>query len=119
MNERDPMPPTANTGLFVDEPHSFGPQVVEGRLDVSHRIRHVMHALAPRRQELADGRVGGEGGEQLNVGTADGDHGLFDSLARHHFPMNGLDVVLAPVLVQGDVEVVNGNPDVMNVDQKH
>ncbi len=119
MHEGNPGSSATDTRFLVDEAHSLGPQMLEGGIEVDDRVGNVVHALTAGGQELPDRRVFAPGLQQLNVRTADGDHGLLDPLALDNLAVNRLDAVLAAIFRQGPVEVVHRDADVVDVDQEH
>lgn len=119
MHERDPRSPAANTRLLVYQANTLGLQVIEGGIDVGDGVGNMVHTLAARTDELADRRIPAERLQQLNMGASDGNHRLLNSLALDDLSMNRLHPVLAPVLGQGRVQIANGDPDMVDIDEEH
>jgi hypothetical protein len=56
-----------------------------------------------------------QGSKQLNEGPSDRDHRFFHALVGHHLPVGGLDSISIEIAGDGCVEVVDRNPDVIEV----
>jgi len=119
VHEGNARPAATDPWLLVYQANSLRLQMLEGGVDVDDREGDVVHPLPASGQEFPNRRFITQGLQQLDVGTADGDHGLFDSLAFYDLAMNRLDPVLAPVFLQGRVEVTNRDSDVIDIDEEH
>ena len=79
----------------------------------------MVHARPTLGQELADGRVFAEGGEQLDPAFADPHRRGLDALVRHRVAV--LDACAEQALVGRNrlVEVLDGDPEVMDALRLH
>ena len=119
MYEGDPGAPPAGSGRLVHEAGALRRQVGEGRLYVHNRVGDVMEPLAPPAEEPAHRSVGVERGQQLDEGPADREHGLLDSLFLDHLPVHRRHPVPAAVVLDGPVEVVDGDSHMVEVQELH
>lgn len=119
MNEGDPGATPARPRLGVDEACSLFLEMGKGGLDRYNCIRDVVQTFTILRQELTHRGFRPEGLEQLDERTAHGDHRLLDPLALHLLPVHGLDPVAVPVSIEGGVEIVNCDRDVVEVEELH
>ena len=119
MHERDPRPTSPGPWPVVDEGGTRRPEVIERRLDVGHGQGDVMEALAAPFEEATHRRVGRDRAQQLDVAAAHRDHRLLHSLFLHHLPSGRFQAVLAPVSVEGGVEVVDRDRHMVDVEGQH
>ena len=119
MNEGDAGISATGPRLLVDELDAFGPQMIESCVDIQNGVGDVVESFPPPIEELADRRVRRQRLKQLHVGSADWNHGFFNTLHLDNFPMVRSDAVLALILGKGVVEITNRNPDMVDVEEKH
>jgi hypothetical protein len=77
-----------------------------------------MHALPTPLEELADGRVGVESSQQLDVGGPDLEEDLVDPLVVHALTVDGVDAERLPILEYGGIEVPHGDSDMVDLGQE-
>lgn len=119
MDEGDLGATPAHARLGVDETRSLVLEVGEGGFNRDNCIGDVVETFTILGQKLTHRGFRAEGLEQLDERAAHGDHGLLDSLALHLLPVHGLDPVTVPVSIEGGVEIVNGDRDVVEVEELH
>lgn len=119
MDEGDPGATPAHPRLGVDETCSLFLEVSEGGVDRDNCIGDVVETFTMLRQELTHRGFRAEGLEQLDERPPHGDHRLLDPLALHPLPVHGLDPITVPIPIQGGVEIVNGDRDVIEVEELH
>lgn len=119
MDEGDPCATTAHPRLGVDETRTLLLEMGEGRFDRYDCIGDVVKTFTILGQELTHRGFRAEGLEQLDERAAHGDHRFLDSLALHPLPVHGLDPVALPISIQGSVEIVDGDRDVVEVEEFH
>jgi hypothetical protein len=78
-----------------------------------------VHTLAPFGQEAADRAVGGEGGDQLDVGLAGAQQQLMDALVLDHLLVGDLQAEHALVEGAGGAEIEDGDADVVEASKLH
>src|SRR5262245_57200993 len=106
-------------GLLVDELRPTGGELVERRLDVLDLVRDVVHAGAPVGEELPDGGLAAERGEQLDAARADAHRRRLDPLLGDGGAM--LDPGAQQPLVRAHrlVEVGDGDAEVVDSARLH
>lgn len=119
MDEGDPGATPAHPRLGVDETSSLFLEMGEGGLDRYNCISDVVQTFTILGQELTHRGFRAEGLEQLDERAAHRDHRLLNPLALHRLPVHGLDPVTVPISIQGGVEIVNGDRDVIEVEKLH
>ena len=119
MHERDPVPPSSDPGVTVDELDLLLGQVAQSLFNRGDCVGDVMEAFAVPGQEATNGGVRAQWLQQLDVGGPDRDHGFLDSLFFDDRAVFGTYVVLPLVFGEGAVEIVDGDADMIDVDQSH
>jgi hypothetical protein len=119
VHECDTVAPATNPGGVIDEAHSLDAEVLEGFIDVGDGKSDMMHAFATPLQEPPHRRIWPQRLKQLNVRAADSDHCFLDALVRHHLAADRLDSVLIAELMQGCIQVVDGDRNVIDVVGEH
>jgi hypothetical protein len=89
-------------------------QVRERGADVVHLVRDVMHPGAPLREKTTDRRVVAEGAQQLEPALSDPDRRGLDALLLDTRAVLEPGTEQALVRLESPVEVVDGEPDVMD-----
>src|SRR4051812_20298762 len=117
VQERDARAADAGPGLLVDEAQARGAQALELGIDVGGLVGDVVKARALLGQELAHGRVLAERREQLDVVLADVKQDRLDALGLHGLAVDELDVEVALVELEGGVEVLDRDADVVDAGQ--
>src|SRR5438128_1085004 len=87
MEKRDLEAEEAAARLLVDELDALVSELVERAAHVVDLVRHVVHPRAALGEELADGSVLTERGEQLDPPFADAERRGLDPLLRHVLAM--------------------------------
>ena len=119
MEEGDAAVADAGARLLVDQPEAGLAHGAERRVDVVGRVGDVVEARAVPRDELADARVLGERPQQLHMAVADLEqHGL-DALLLDGLPMLLAHVEGLRVELDGGVEVLDGDSDVVDAAEQH
>ncbi len=119
MDECDSGPPPAGTSDLVDQPGAGGLEMLEGVVDRGNGECDMVEPFPVSLQEAADRGVRGEGLQQLDERAPHRDHRLFDALCLHGLPVERLDPVPPPVPIQGLVEILNRDADVIEIEQLH
>lgn len=119
VNKGDSSTAPTDAWELVDEAGSPRRQVSQSLVDVEHCVGDVMKALAPTFQESAHRRMRGQRTEQLDKGSSDRDHRFLHPLIGHHLPVNWLDSIPIQVAGDGGVEVVDRNPNMIEVVKLH
>lgn len=119
MHECNPGATAPGPRLVIDEPHPFVTQMLEGHFDIEHGVGDMVQALTATVQELPDGRVRCQRLQELDMRSSDGDHRLFDALGLNYLAVGRGDPVLPIIFGERLVEIVHGNADVVNVEEKH
>lgn len=78
-----------------------------------------MQTLSPSLQEPPHGSVGTQRRQQLDVGSAGGDHRLFDSLCCNGLTPRGPDTEQRTMPLDGGVEIVHRYRHVIEVQEEH
>ena len=114
MHERDLEPEHAAARTGVDQLDTLSREIDERRLDIVDGVGDVMHAGSALREELADGRVGTERCEQLDSALAETHRCRLDALLVDALAM--LEPAAEQPLVRRHrrIEVLDGDPDVMD-----
>jgi hypothetical protein len=119
MNESDASATTAYSWLLINQPGAFRPEVRQRRIDVGDGKRDVVHSLAAGLNESPNGRLRTERLEELDEGTANGDHRFFDTLFGNNLAIHGFGTEEPEVLDKGDIQVPDGQGDVIEVVGEH
>lgn len=119
MDEGDPGATSAHPRFGVDETCSLLLEMGKGSFDRYNSIGDVVQTFTILGQELTHRSFRAEGLEQLNKGAAHGDHRLLDPLALHFFPVHRLDPVTVPVSIEGGVEIMNRDRDMVEIEKLH
>ena len=99
---------------LVDQLGACVGEIRQGGADVLDLVRDVMHSRAAFREETADRRVLCERAQKLQPALADPDRRRLDSLLLDTRPMLEPRPEKALVGVQGAVEIVNRETDVVH-----
>ena len=110
---------TAVAWLFIDQPGAFGLEVRQCRIDVGNGKRYVVHSLATGLDEPSNGRLWTEWLEELDERTPNGDHRFFDTLLSNDLAVHGLGAEEPEVLGEGNIQVPDGQCDVIEVVGEH
>ncbi len=119
MDEGDPGATATHPWLGIDETCSLFLEMGEGSFDRHDCISDVVQTFTILGQELAHRGFRAEGLEQLDERAAYREHRFLDPLALDPLPVHGLDPVAHPVSIQGGVEIVNGDRDMVEVEELH
>src|SRR6476619_3815973 len=119
VDERNAQPEQAHARLLVDQLGAGGGGIGQGLLDIIDAQRHVVHAGAAVQQELADRGVVTQRPQQLDAALAPQPRGRLHALIGHGFAV--LEHTPQQLLVVGDgeVEVVDRMPDMMDALRAH
>ncbi len=104
---------------LVDQLRARGGEERKLRADVVDLERDVVHTGPALREELADRRVGPERGEQLDPAAAHLHRDSLDALVDDRFAMLELRPEQTTVGVDGFVEVVDCDAEVVDVPNGH
>ena len=119
MNECDLEPEKALPRLLVDQLGTLGRQPPELQEDVLDLVCDMVHSRAPVCEELADGSLLAERGEQLDPTGAD-EYGCgFDALFLDAGPVLELGAEEALVRLERVVQVVDGDAEMMDAAGPH
>ena len=119
MDEGDLEAEEALSGLGVDQLGACGGEPVELGLHVVDLVRDVVHTRPALGEKPADGCLVAERREQLDAPLADEHGGGFDTLVRDVGPMLDLGAEQALVRLDGRVEVVNGDAEMVDAAGPH
>lgn len=119
MHEGDPGAAPALAGFLIHEESAFRLKMGYSCFDIDHGIGDVVQSLPPSLQEPADRGTGMEGGQQLDEGPADRQHGLLDALLLYHLPVHGGHPVPATMLLYRFVQVVYRDGYMVEVEELH
>ena len=111
--------PAARTRLLVDEPGALRLHTRQRTFDIADGKRDVMQAFPAGGKESADRRVLPQWLQQLDEGTADGDHRFFNALLLDHLSIQRLRTIETPILLYGSVEISYGDGNVIQVVGEH
>ena len=110
---------TADAWLLINQPGAFCLEVRQRRIDIGNGKRYVVHSFATGLDEPPNGRLRAERLQELNERTADGDHRFFDALLGNNLAIHGLGAEEPEVLGKGDIQVPDGQGDVIEVVGEH
>ncbi len=119
MDESDLEAEEALARLGVDQLGAGGGKPVELGADVLDLVGDVMHARPALGEELPDRRLLAEWCEQLDATRSDEHRCSFDALVVHLRPVLELGPEELLVRVNGLVQVVNGNAEMMDAAGDH
>ena len=107
MDEVHPGPGGAVLRLLVEEAHASLAQRCRHGVDVVHPVAHLLDAGARLGQELADGRVVLQGGQQLDAAArvAHRQHGLAHALLLVDLLVHRVEVEVLGVELEGSEHV--------------
>ena len=114
MDEGDLEPEHAAPRRLIDQLGACVRQMREGRPDVIDLVRDMVHSRAALCEEAADGGVLAERAEQLEPALADADGRRLDALLLHARAMFEPRAEQALVGVEGAVEILDRETDVMH-----
>jgi len=114
MKERDLEAEEPAPGALVDELDAVPRQAVELGPDVGDLERDVVHPGTALGEELPHRRVGTESGQELDPSVPDTEGGRLDALLDE--PLAVLELRAEEAAVRRDrcVEILDGDPDVMD-----
>ncbi len=115
VDEGDAGPPTADPRDLIYQPCSLRHEVGERGFDIEDRVSHVVQALTVSFQEAADGGIGRERPQELDVRSSEGNHRLFDSLLDDYLPVGRFDAISVEVTIDRRIQVLNGDADMIEV----
>jgi hypothetical protein len=118
MDERDRSATRSPPRRLVHEWYAVRAQATQHHFDVADAIAHVMDALAAPRQEAPHRCLRTEGSKQLYVRGAHGKQDLFHALVLNHLPVGRLQAEGSPIFLYGRLEIGDGDPDVIDVEQE-
>ena len=119
MNESDPGPTSADSWLLIDQAGPLLAEMSESTLDVRHRVGDVMQTLTTSLQESPNRRVWARRLQELHERSPDGNHRLLNALFGHNLPIQGFSVVQLPIPVDGRIQVVDRNGNMVEVHEQH
>ncbi len=119
MDKGDPGPSTSGAGGVIDEVRPLPGEIGEGGVDVRDGKSDMMHTFTVAGEKSAHGAVGGERGDQLQERPTDGQHRLLHALTGHHFPVERRHAVAGAESLDGFVQIVDGNGDMIEVVGQH
>jgi len=114
MNERDLEPEEPGPRLLVDQLHAVGPEPRELGGQIRDGKRDVVHPGAASREKAADRGVRAERVEELDPRVADSERRRLDPLLRHDRAMLDRRAEETGVRLDGAVEVVDRDAEVMD-----
>ena len=115
VDEGDASPSSADPRVFIYQPCSLRDEVGKRGFYIEDCVSHVVQALTLAFQEAADGGIGREGTQELDVRSSEGNHRLFDSLLDDYLPVDRFDAISVEVTVDRGIQVVNGDADMIEV----
>src|SRR5215510_15739422 len=119
VDERDLQSEEPPARARVDQLGALGGELVERGADVVDLEGDVVHPGAPLREELADGRVLAERGQQLDPVGADAQRRGLDALLLDRLSVLELGAEEPLVRRERAVEVVDRDAEVMNAVRLH
>lgn len=119
MDEGDLQPEQPGAWLGIDQLGARLRETRERRTDVVDLVGHVVHAGPATREELADGRVLTGRREQLDPPTADQNGRRVDALLLDAGTVLQLGAEQPAIRVEGLVEVLDGDAEMMNAPWVH
>lgn len=119
MNERDSGKPATHPRLGVDESGPVGGEMLESGLDIGDGECDVVQTFTVLGHEFPHRGFRSQWLEQLDEGPPYGDHRLLDSLLRDGLPIERLHPIAISVVVDGGIQVGNGDRDVVEIQQFH
>lgn len=119
MHEGDPGVPTPLPRLGVDEPGPVGGEMLESGLDVGNGESDVVQTFTVLRHELPHRGFRPQWLKKLDERPANRNHRLLDPLFRDGLPVERFDPVATPVVVDGGIQVGNGDRDMVEIQQFH
>lgn len=119
MQERDLEAEEASMRLLVDQLDSLLGETLELPAEVADLVGDVMHSRPALREEPADVSILTERAEELDAALADADGGGLDALLGDRFALLELASEDAPVRLERLVQVVDGDPEVVNPVRLH
>src|SRR6266516_4077463 len=117
MHEGHGRPPRSRPGCPVDEGNALRLESLQDGLDVPHAVPDVVHALAATIEELPNRGVGTERPQDLDIRRSDPEQDLVDPLILDPLPMDRLDTERPAILIHGRIEVADGDPDVIDLQE--
>ena len=114
MQEGDAAVADTDPRLAVDQLEAGGADRGQRRVDVLHRVGDVMQARALAVDELADGGVGAERPQQLDMALADIEQDRLDALRLDRLTVGELHLEALLVELDRGVEVLDGDADVID-----
>ena len=114
MEERDLEAEKALSRFLVDQLHAFAGELVDRGAHIRNLVCDVVHTGPALREELADGGLFAERGEQLDPALADPHRRRFDALVGDG--LAGLDPGAEDPLVRRHrlVEILDGHPEMVD-----
>ena len=119
MDERDLEPEEPAVRLLVDHLDALLGELRELAPQVGHLVRDVVHSRPPFYEELADGSVVTERSDELDPALPEAHRGRLDSLRLDEVAILELGSEDPLVRVDGLVEVLDRDPQVMNPVRPH
>ena len=117
--EVDQRAPSAHRGVLVQHADARLAQIGRGSLDVVDAEGHLLDPRAGAIEELGDGRLGGQGRQELQIRVADGQHGFADALLLVDLFMHHLQTEGPAIEGDGLVEVRNSDANVVDAGGLH
>lgn len=117
--ERDAGSASPDSRPLIDQAGALVGEMSQGGADVGHGISDVMQPLTMTLDESANRRVGAQRLQQLHVGAAKRNHGLFHALLLDTFSMNRLHREQPFILGKGVVQIADSDAHVVDVDELH
>lgn len=119
VDERDAVSATTGPRLLVDELHALLAQVGERVVERPDGEPEVVQSRAAARDESLDRRPLVGGLHELEVHARDLDHGLLDAVLNDVLPGDGMDPERPRVEVEGRVEVLDSDTDLVDARDVH
>ena len=119
VDERDAVSATTGPRLLVDELHALLAQVGERVVERPDGEPEVVQSRAAARDESLDRRPLVGGLHELEVHARDLDHGLLDAVLNDVLPRDGMDPERPRVEVEGRVEVLDSDTDLVDARDVH
>ena len=114
MNEGDLEPEEPAMGLLVDQLHALLGEALQLALEVAHLVGDVVHAGPAVGKELANRRLIAKRRKQLDAAGANAYGSGFDALLGNGVAVLDLGAEEPAVGIEGFVEVLDGQPEMVN-----
>lgn len=119
MNERDLQAEEALARCCVDELHALTGEREQRGVQVVHLVGHMVHSRPSLGEELGHGRIVAGRREQLDASDADQHGRCLDALFGNRRAMLEPGAEKSGIRLESLVEVVDGDPEVMDAADVH